>query len=84
MEAPQPEGPKEMVFKTASGTVIPNNPTLPACQLSDFVARQNPGVDSHSGDSLWSGETMDYGMAVDGLLACQQREMFPRKRIGST
>ena len=62
-----------LIFKTATGKKIPNNPTLPESRFSDFVARQSSDIDCRTGASRWTGEPMDYGMAVDGLLRRQQK-----------
>jgi hypothetical protein len=49
------------------------NPKAPLCNAKDYFEQQWPDIDSHTGDSRWLGETMDYGMAVDGILACQKK-----------
>jgi hypothetical protein len=62
------------IFITATGKVLEKNPKLPQTDKTtvdgttkDFI-RQWPNIDAHTGDSSWCGETMDYSMAIDGLL----------------
>ena len=59
-----------LLFKAPSGEVIENEQRLPECNVEGFFEQLWPDIDSHTADSRWCGEVMDYGMAVDGLLDC--------------
>ncbi len=70
---------RTLVIKTSTGEVMEPNPLLPHCTVESTVKgyfeQQWPDIDSHTGDSRWSGEIMDYGMAIDALLACQEKSV---------
>ena len=67
---------RTLVFKTSTGQVIEPSPPFPHCTVESTVEstvkgyfeQQWLGINSHTGDSLWQGEIMDYGMAIDALL----------------
>ena len=56
------------IFKTPTGQVMEPDSGLPTVTDQDYFAKQWPDITSRTGLSLWDGEDMDYGMAVDGLL----------------
>ncbi len=53
------------------------SPQFPHCTIESSVKgyfeQQWPDINSHTADSLWQGEIMDYGMGVDALLACKEK-----------
>ena len=67
---------RTLVFKTSTGQVMEPSPPFPHCTVESTVEstvkgyfeQQWPDINSHTGDSLWQGEIMDYGMAIDAIL----------------
>ena len=62
-----------MRFATSSGTTIeaslfPQFPRVSAETSTNKLRRLAPLVDANTVKPLWTGEAMDYSMAVDGLL----------------
>ncbi len=70
---------RTLVFKTSTGQVMEPNPKFSHCTVESTVKgyfeQQWPDINSHTGDSRWQGETMDYGMAIDALLARQEKSV---------
>ncbi len=64
---------RTLVFKKSTGEVMEPSPKFPPCTVESTVKgyfeQQWPDINCHTGDSLWQGEIMDYGMAIDALLA---------------
>lgn len=59
-----------LIFKTKHGIEMPQYPELPKPESSNeaFFSERWPDVNCETGSSHWCGETMDYGMAIDGLV----------------
>lgn len=69
--------PWELVFHRADGSVLPLSPVRPRINgqagetLKTANRRNGLEITSNTLDSFWDGEAMDYRMAVDGLLDCE-------------
>ena len=66
----------KFVFTTANGksmvqSLYPQfaNSTATEPSSKEFFDHQWPLIDSKTAVTKWAGEVMDYGMAVDGLIA---------------
>jgi hypothetical protein len=58
------------------------NPRLPLCTVERYFERQWPKIDSQTGVTRWMGEGMDYGMAIDALVAREpQQNIYVNKQI---
>ena len=62
-----------LIFKSPTGKVIPNEESLPKCTVEGFFEQQWPDITSTTCVTLWQGEIMDYGMAIDGLLDSRKK-----------
>ncbi|NQZ09922.1 MAG: hypothetical protein HRT35_22450 [Algicola sp.] len=47
------------------------NPRMPVCTVERYFEQQWPNINSQTGVTRWMGEGMDYGMAIDSLVARQ-------------
>ncbi|NQZ12541.1 MAG: HNH endonuclease, partial [Algicola sp.] len=65
------EGKQELTFKTSTGLIMEQNPRLPLCTVERYFEQQWPDINSQTGVTRWMGEGMDYGMAIDSLVARQ-------------
>jgi hypothetical protein len=69
--------PQELVFRRPDGNILPVCPVrLPIRgtageTLKEVNRRVGLEITTDTVDSVWDGEAMDYHMAVDGLLDCE-------------
>ncbi len=57
-----------LVFKTTKGVELKQNPKLPKGTTKDYFKQQWPNINKETATPDWYGETMDYSMAIEGLL----------------
>jgi hypothetical protein len=63
-------------FKRSEDFVISANPakfTCACCDFSELEKSLPSGIDEKTGVTKWTGESMDVGMAIDGLLSAGKR-----------
>jgi hypothetical protein len=68
---------QELIFKAPTGQVMDPNPRAPICNVENhfehWVEQQFPDIDSRTGITRWTGETMDYGLAVSSMFDRRDR-----------
>lgn len=70
----------EFVFRAADGKVIERNPPPPKNEdttvegTTAYFKRRWPDIDAETVKSMWTGEEMDYGIAVEAMLNRQRKQ----------